>query len=140
MSGIRPTNFIVQEFVDRDVFEARGQAAWDLLCPKLLIVVDTLRKRYGPINNWHTGGPFHESGLRDPFTKTGAKWSMHKLGRAVDLKFSNVTPIEVQEYILSHPEEYGTLTCMENAAITKTWLHADTRNHDKPQQLWVVDP
>lgn len=137
----RCKHFEIRELVPESVFNARGLFSWDLLDAGLLMTLDALRDRYGAItvNNWASGGAFKESGLRDPFTTTGAKWSMHKFGRAADLKFAGKSAIEVFDDILKN-DTFPHLTCMENAQITKTWLHIDTRNHSQPQKIWIVNP
>ncbi len=138
----RCDHFDIRELVGPDVFAKRGMLAWDLMDAELLRTLDQLRKRYGviTINNWADGGTFKESGLRDPLTTTGAVWSMHKFGRAADLKFKDVSAMDVQEDVLAHPDLFPLLTCMENAEATKTWLHVDTRNHSQQQQIWIVNP
>lgn len=140
--GYRCEHFIIQELVPKSVYDARGELAWQLLDPAVCHMLDLLRKRYGPItvNNWHAGGAFSESGLRDPFTTTGAQWSMHKFGKANDCKFKDATPGEVGNDLLAHPEYAPLITCIENPAITKTWLHVDTRNHNDAKQIIVVNP
>lgn len=141
MNTYRPKHFILQELVGPEIFKARGERCWEMLSSGMLITSDALQEKFGTIivNDWHDGGPFHESGLRDWKTATGAEWSMHKLGRALDWKFKNVDPQEVSAYIIAHPEEYSYLTTLENAAITKTWLHGDDRNHNQPR-IWIVNP
>ena len=140
--GYRCDHFLLQELVGPDLFKARGERCWEMLDPALLRVIDQLRKRYGTItiNDWHTGGPFKESGARDFATKTGAQYSMHKLFKAADMKFKTDDPQAVQKDILANAGDFPLLTCMENAAATKTWLHGDTRNHNQETQIWVVNP
>ena len=140
--GYRCEHFLLQELVGPEIFKARGDRCWEMLNPALLRTLDLLRKRYGPltINNWESAGPFQESGMRDFDTPTGAKFSMHKFGCAADLKPKNISPEEMQKDILLHAADYPLLTCMENAAITRTWLHVDVRNHNQPQQIWIVNP
>lgn len=138
----RCQHFKIQELVGPDVWNKRAMMAWDLMDAELLMTIDQLRERYGEItiNNWADGGTFKESGLRDPFTTTGAAWSMHKFGRAADLKFAGKDVRDIQADILAHASDFPLLTCMENAEATKTWLHVDTRNHAQQQQIWIVNP
>lgn len=51
------SHFKIQELVPPAIFEARGEKAWELLDERLLITLDRLRDRFGPItvNNWHSG-------------------------------------------------------------------------------------
>lgn len=137
----RPKHFILQELVGPDVFKARGERAWEMLRPDILVTLDQIRDKFGTVtvNNWHAGGSFKESGLRNFNSLTGALWSMHKFGCAMDMKFRTSTPEEVAAYILAHAGEFPQLTCLEDASITRSWLHADCRNHSQGG-VWVVKP
>ena len=66
---------------------------------QLLRFIDLFRETYGPcvINNWRSGGPRQESGLRSQDTSTGALLSMHKYGKAVDIIPSQLTPEEIRK-------------------------------------------
>ncbi|MDR2240057.1 MAG: hypothetical protein LBE33_06390 [Zoogloeaceae bacterium] len=141
MNTYRPEFFRIEELVTPAIYSARGERAWELLQARALVTLDQLRKRFGPItvNNWHIGGAYKESGLRDYNTPTGAALSQHKFGGAFDCKSRNVTPEEMHSYILSHPSEFPYLTTLEDVAYTPSWLHFDGRNHDR-NQIWVVKP
>jgi hypothetical protein len=125
----RPEHFELHELVGPQIIKARGEAAWELLDPRALMTLHALRKQFGPcvINNWRTGGSFKESGFRAADTSTGARYSQHKYGRAFDCKFRETTAQGAQSYILEHPGQFEFLTTLEDAAITKTWLHFDVR-------------
>lgn len=137
----RPGNFDIRELVPPDVYQAMGERSWELLDARALFTLQTLRNKLGPIivNNWHIGGAFSESGLRNPFTATGAKYSQHKFGRAFDCKLKDVTPIEAHDWVMKHPEDFPYLTVIENPEMTRTWFHFDTRNHNRPG-VWIVNP
>jgi len=138
----RPKHFILQELVGPGVFEARGDRAFELLRPEALVTLDALREKFGPltVNNWHAGGAFKESGLRDFTTATGAKYSMHRYGGAFDCKFQSLVTHEVYDYVLANRGEFPLITTVENVKFTATWLHFDVRNHDQGAGIWVVDP
>lgn len=127
----RPEHFVIEELVPPDVFQARGQGAWELLDPRILMSADAMRKRFGAIvvNNWHKGGAFEESGFRGSTTATGARYSQHKYGRALDCKPRDASPREVFEYILAHPDEFPYVTTLEDIEATPTWVHIDCRNN-----------
>lgn len=141
MNGYRPKNFVLQELVALDIYEAFGERCWELLDPRALITLQQLRDAFGPItiNNWHIGGSYRESGLRSPMTKTGAKYSQHKYGRAFDCKIHGVTPREARAYVLNHLDRFPYLTVIENTDFTPTWFHFDTRSHTRPG-VWIVNP
>jgi hypothetical protein len=127
----RPKYFALNELVPPDVIQARGEQAWQLMDERILRGADWLREKFGPcvINGKFNGKGFTESGLRNPFTTTGAKWSQHKFGRAVDLKFLKVNVKEVYDYILANQPEARAngITTVENINATPSWLHIDCR-------------
>lgn len=90
------------------------------------------------INDWATGGRFHESGLRRPDTKTGARLSDHKFGRAFDLKPAKTTPEILAQHIQVNPARYPYITVLEDWTVTKTWLHVARHWHTKPGIRIVV--
>jgi hypothetical protein len=127
----RPKYFQLHEVVYPGAIQARGEQAWQLMDERILRGADWLREKFGPcvINGKFGGKGFTESGLRDPFTTVGAKWSQHKFGRALDLKFSKVNVKEVYDYIIRNPGEAreNGITTVENINATPTWLHVDCR-------------
>ena len=129
MRTYRPKHFGLRELVGPDLYMARGEAAWELLDPRGLAVLDALRDKWGPVtvNDWHVGGGFSQSGLRDPVTGIGARLSQHKSGRAFDCKFKDTTPQAVYAYLLENADEFPGLTTLEDIAATPTWLHFDVR-------------
>lgn len=141
MNTYRCKHFIVQELVGPEFFAKWGDRSWEWLQVPMLVTLDQVREKFGPVtvNNWHSGGQFHESGLRDFSTATGAGYSQHKFGGACDMKFGSVTPAEASAYILAHRADFPFLTTLEDVTVTKTWLHGDCRNHGKPD-IWVVVP
>jgi hypothetical protein len=123
-------NFSAQELVDKIVITSRGISAIQLIDIRIVNVAQWLRDYLGEeivINNWNTGGPYHESGLRDPFSKTGAKWSQHKFGRALDLKFEKTTPEAVRQIIRDNWETLKALGLTTIEKDTPTWVHIDCR-------------
>lgn len=129
----RPKYFALNELVPPHILAERGERAWALMDDRILRGADWLREKFGPaiINGKFGGKVFTESGLRDPFDTTprSAKWSQHKFGRAVDMKFMKVTAKEVYDYIIRNPSEAreNGITTLEDIAHTPTWLHADCR-------------
>jgi len=127
----RPKYFALNELVPPDVIASRGEQAWQLMDDRILRGADWLREKFGPcvINGKFGGKGFTESGLRNPLTTTGARWSQHKFGRAVDLKFLKVNVKEVYDYILANQPEARAngITTVENINATPSWLHCDCR-------------
>jgi hypothetical protein len=128
----RPKYFALNEVVHPGAIQARGEQAWQLMDDRILRGADWLRELFGAItiNGKFGEQRFNESGLRDPFTTVGAKYSQHKFGRALDLKFHKVTVSEVYDYIIRNPQEAreNGITTLEDIRDTKgKWLHVDCR-------------
>lgn len=121
------TNFQLEEFIHPEILERIGDRSADFLHPMLAPTVQVLRDRFGPItiNDWLWGGKFKSSGLRLPKGDVGAILSSHRFGTASDLKFDAVEPITVQNYIIQHQDQFPHISRLENALVTKTWLHVE---------------
>ena len=139
--------FRIEELVPPYVFKTFGITSVQFLRPELLVVLDLLREKVGRpviVNNYSRGGPYKESGYRVPWTKTGARMSIHKLGGAADVKVEGMTPREVLAVILANFDEFRAagMTTYENPAFTPTWLHIDCRIvvEPHPTKFRVVDP
>lgn len=122
--------FEIEELVHPDIFETFGERSIHFLDPAMLRTIVAIRKKFGPIviNDWMWGGNFKFSGLRPMDSTVGAKYSMHKYGKAADCKSEKYTPAEMQEFILANPHCFPDLRRMENVSHTPTWLHIDTAN------------
>ncbi len=124
--------FSVHEVVPPRVFEERGGEAWELLDERLLITLDRLRERFGPmtVNNYYWGERREWSGLRTKDSPYYSQFSQHSFGRAADCLFKNRTAEEVREIILSNPldTEFELIGSIE---LDVSWLHFDVRNCDR---------
>jgi len=124
-------NFIIQEFVTPEIYKRFGENSIWFVDKRIITIADYLRESLKTpitINNWHIGGQRNESGLRAGNTTTGASWSQHKYGRAVDLHFKGLKPEEVRNYIRKN---FAVLSVMGLTTIEKdtpTWVHIDCRN------------
>ena len=106
----------------------------------LLRSADAIRKKYGACTVNADG--LTDCGLRDPQSTTGAKYSMHKIGRALDLHIRSIETkaaeikdasarkkFKIKEYnkvreTLMVNHEFDNLS-FENGI---SWLHIDTGN------------
>jgi hypothetical protein len=127
-------NFILQEFIDPEIYQLMGDKSIELIDTRIIDIAQAIRDHFNLpciINNWHEGGGYKESGLRKFLSKTGAAFSQHKFGRAIDIKIEGVTDYDsVRSEILKKDEFAGYfrlkgLTVMESG--TPTWLHIDCR-------------
>lgn len=128
----RCEHFEIHELVPPTIFDARGERAWQLLDDRLLVTLDRLRNRYGPmkINDWYWGGNRQWSGLRIPASPYYSATSQHTYGRAADCLFKEVTVDEVRQDILDFPTapDFALIGSVE---LGTPWLHLDVRNCDR---------
>lgn len=85
----RPKYYTIKELVNPDLLKKIGEeTAWKMFDDRLLKAADQIREKYGTIVvNTST---LKDCGLRDPQSTTGAKYSMHKIGRALDLHIVSI--------------------------------------------------
>ena len=124
-------HFDLREFVTPEAYTALGDNAIWLIDHRLVDVVEALRDHFQApiiINNWHTGGQYHESGLRNFDTATGAKYSQHKYGRAADLKIAGVDPETARQEIRTWFSSFNILGLTTIELNTPSWVHVDCRN------------
>lgn len=122
--------FTIDELVYPSLFESQGERSWLWLRRDAIASLDAIREKFGPctVNNYKWGGPRVASGLRPLVGGVGAAMSLHRFGAAFDVVPHKATPVEVYEYILTHQHEFPHITRLENAHLTKTWLHFDVAN------------
>ena len=127
--------FVIKELVNPTLLARIGEkTAWTSFDDRLLRMADEIRKKYGPCTVNASG--LVDCGLRDGNSTTGAKFSMHKIGRALDM---HIRSIELQyagnkagkikaynrirEELMLDPK--FDVLCFENGV---SWLHCDTGN------------
>jgi len=131
-------SFELSEYIHPAILERVGDRALDFLHPNLIITVQALRDKFGAIRI--NGGGFVDSGLRTPYGDVGAALSAHRFGTAADLKFAESEVIDVFNYINTHPSEFPFISRMENAIITKTWLHIEVGSHRGKEAINIFNP
>lgn len=124
---MRLRHFRTEEFVPPDVFHALGARSLLVMDRRILKTVTALREnldRPVTINNWVFGGNIRWAGFRNSKCTTGAFYSQHKFGRAVDCRVEKMTPDEVRRYILNNRSHFPYVTAMEDGV---PWVHLDCR-------------
>jgi len=140
-------NFCSEEFLPKDMHDdlvASGRDPKWFIRKNIVDFCEWLRAKFPGkeliINNWKWGGPYQESGLRSINTTTGAKYSQHKFGNAIDIKIKGLVPGDIRKVIVDNfkylKETYG-LTTIEKIEDTPTWLHCDFRWTGKEELLEV---
>jgi len=144
-----PRYFEVDELVDEDTYKKYGASALRFLDDRVLQAADICREIFGPltINTWKWNGGYTDSGLRAPLSKTGAFFSAHRRGSALDLKSKYFNGEEMRSLIRRGLE--GRLSSVRNNLIvdllelineielgTDTWLHIGRTNR-KENLVWI---
>ena len=140
--------FVIKELVNPTVLKKIGEKiAWTIFDKELLQSADAIREKYGSITINANG--LTDCGLRDPQSTTGAKYSMHKIGRALDghvvsiekaaMKYTNATErrkFKIKEYnrirqeLIKDPK-FDCLNFEQSSAEYPDgipWLHFETGN------------
>lgn len=133
--------FSIKELVNPTLLKKIGeQVAWTTFDENLLKYADMIREKYGAITINANG--LTDCGLRDPQSATGAKYSMHKIGRALD---GHIVSIEKEAGKIKDAEERKKYKIKEynkvrealmvdrkfdklNFETNINWLHFDTGN------------
>ena len=127
-------NFAIHELVPPKVYQKRGEKAWELLDPRLLITLDRLRERYGPIRvndyGYRNPGNRQWSWLRTPGSPHFSPTSQHTFGRAADCLFSDVEVEQVRKDILANPDDHA-FKLINSIELDVSWLHVDVRNCER---------
>ena len=129
--------FKIKELVNPELLKKVGEdVAWLMFDDRLLKMADAIREKYGACTVNASG--LVDCGLRDPNCTTGAKNSMHKIGRALDLHIRSIELKHVgdrvgkikaynlvREQLMLLPQ-FDVLKFERNIS----WLHIDTGNRD----------
>ena len=143
------SNFLIQEFVPKVIYDKYGPNSIWQLDPDLILGIQFIRNTVKlpiMINNWHKGGMFQNRGKRRSGTTVGAKDSQHFMGRAVDFNIIDGTRVwpskKVFDFIFKHESDIMSagFTTIENHRHTKGWTHLDMRSTARFDSIFVVNP
>ncbi len=137
--------FDIREFVHPRVFAKFGKNAAMFIDPKIVRVADAVREMFGPIliNDWMFGGKRVASGFRARWENTGAEYSQHRCGRAIDCRSVRYSEKQMAAMILNGwlPFYEAGLTRIENVEFTVGWLHLDCAPVViEPGKFMIVSP
>jgi len=126
--------FKIYELVPEHIYNKFGENAWRFIDEKLIITIDALKENFPngtiTINNWKWGGDRNWSGLRTPESPYYSQTSIHSLGKAVDMIFSDYSSDEVRTYIKNNLDVFYLIRGIEENI---SWVHIDFRNEDSIQ-------
>lgn len=143
--GFEGALFSIEEFVPREIFNLYGVKSTWFINQGVVVSMIYLRKYFDApitINNWHSGGNFQNRAYRVPNSPVGAKFSQHKLAKAIDFNVQGLTSDEVAKKIIDNWDEIRlnvAFTTLEDPAFTKGWTHLDTR-YTFSDKLLIVKP
>ena len=137
----KPKYFKIKELVNAEILKNTPESVlWLIFDDRLLMCADLIREKCGVCTVNASG--LSDCGLRDWTTKTGAKYSAHKFGRALDLhirsielEFAGNKAGKVKAYnkvreVLMADKRFECLNFENNIS----WLHIDTFN--RPSRLF----
>lgn len=145
-------NFDAREFVHPKFWHLHEQGVIDFrwyIQQVTLDMAQCIRDRWGKtmwINTWAIDDhpeDWDDRGLRLPWSNVGATYSQHKYGGAIDFNIEGVACDEVRADIKQNPQTYRRfgLTTIESGEYATSWVHADTRWVDLPDdEIKVVTP
>jgi len=131
MNSYKTQYFKIEELVHPDIIRQWGVQSWMFLDSRMLWTLDELRKMFGKCtcNNWSFSGQRIDSGLRPFDSVTGAQFSAHKMGKAFDLIFTDITAEDIRKIIKKDPknDSFKYITRIEESIKGKeiSWLHID---------------
>jgi len=150
MQEYKCKHYQIHELVSPKIYQERGELAWKILDPRLLIDLDTIKEIFEEhyqtkvsvfINDYFWGGNYSQSGRRDTTSSHWREYSAHSDGCGFDLKFKikgKFLPIkDCLDLIVANLDRLPAITRIEDIDYTPTWLHIDSRNE---KQLRIVRP
>jgi hypothetical protein len=132
----RPHYFDLCELVPPDVLHDLDNRAWSLLDIRILWTADALRRYFSSaitINDYDSG--YTLRGWRPHDSVTGAMYSQHKYGRALDMTIKGVSADDARQLIKQAPDNPAMqyITAIE---LYVPWLHVDCRYTGSKNILW----
>lgn len=125
--------FEIEEFVPVGLFKLFGARSVWYFDHELVLAAELIRECLGgtpiTINNWHRGGAYQYRGFRPRSCTVGVAYSMHRLGKAIDVSSKLFTPPQILARMQPRKADFLALgiTTIENLKDTPTWLHLDRR-------------
>lgn len=133
----KPKYFVIKELVNPTILKNVPESTlWQMFDDRLLRCADLIREKYGACTVNASG--LVDCGLRDWTSKTGAKYSAHKFGRALDI---HIRSIELK-YVGNKTEKIKAYNKVREELLKDSnfdclcfeqgisWLHFDTYNRN----------
>jgi len=130
-------NFIIQEFVPRDVYKIYEERSSIFIDTRVLWTADAIRDYFNSkvfINNWCFGGKLQYRGFRPHNSVVGSLYSQHRFGRAIDFDIEGVPAEQVRIEIINN-RGHPAFQFIRGIELDVDWVHIDTRNSEKLLQF-----
>ena len=134
-------HFAITELVSNLTYKRLGDSSWRLFNYTVLQSLDKVREIFGKpiiINNWKSGGPWSQRGLRSNMDELVKKktlsnsiyLSSHCFGYGFDINVKGMSGEQVFNYIIDNQDKFPFIVRMESRidATTKkprTWTHIE---------------
>ena len=138
----QPRHFKTQELVTPYAFDKLGDGALILLDDRILRALDAVRDIFDvpiTVNNWHIGGGFDQRGWRDD-SDTGAKFSQHRFGRAIDFDVQGLDADYVRQVIATAWQSDRDIQQITRMEVGITWCHVDCAPIDRGNGIFTFKP
>jgi hypothetical protein len=132
-----PRYFEPEELVSPEVFSGFGDRALMFFDDRLLYSIDEIRKWFNKsvtVNNWKSGGPFSQRGLRTADVAGSGEFSQHRFGRAIDFDVVGLTADEVRREIFTHQHD-AAFSDISRIELGVSWVHIDLANVDSSKGI-----
>lgn len=122
-----PKYFKAYELLPPDMFQKYGDDGLYFMDDRILWTLDSLREHAGKaitVNNWKQGGQFSQRGYRND-ASTGAPFSAHRFGRAVDFDIAGMSAQKFRNHVKSDGMFTGALDYITRIEDLTNWNHID---------------
>lgn len=132
-------NFKPFEFVDKTIYEKRGDKSIELMDLEILEAIDFIRDDLNlpiTINNWYWGGNFDGRGYRwdDAVLHPEYSNTSQHNGKAIDFTVSTMTAEQVNNYLIAN-RNHSKLKAIRFIEMGQTWTHIDSRPTESGQLI-----
>lgn len=141
--GYRPKYFELYELLPPELYTytdmtlpKEQQSGWNYFDVVLLETIDVIREIIGkPLicNTWYQNGNRRWSGFRPSYCEIGAKNSLHKEGKAVDLICASYTAAEMRKIIKDNKDRLPYKIRIEDGV---SWLHVDVKERKDKVKIY----
>ena len=143
MRYYKPRHFDIRELVPPELYnkyKSNVDTLYMLFDPRILWTADALRDKFKCpviINDWSTGGTHTQRGFRTD-ADTGAVFSQHRCGRALDMTILDISADDFRKMVRQKQLSFELMyvTRIEDSV---SWIHLDVGNVDGTDIVFFTD-